>query len=459
MKRAKSADLEAPEFDRAVQVTPPGRAPKELDEDEAFQSSGSEPETSFGRTDLNHLMRAGQNKAKKLGRLLVFNSQGVWCTCIYIFDMRGRETNPIRKSTVARDCSARGEGCLQERARWRAGQTRSLARLYRSRGIDEGRGKREAGRERERAERRSTKEAEKGGEGRWEGRSARRKEAGGKKGRSEGKGKNAPGFVPPQKARETPPFASGSRAEPGQTRTRTRIATRDSLHAGIALARNALPASARPRTHASPRPSRPIVPRRLPPSCTVAAAEEEGKTLPLTTPDPDSPSPPLPRACLAFGGRPICTVDMRVIIMSRRTVTKRKRKENQHDTVGEQGKGEIEGSKAGAEKQSSRGGEAARTVYAHRRPALVPALAAPGGRRALVESVDAPKALLGCCHCWCCARAGCHRTVYGLDRSGATAKDIGGLLLLLWLSKERHGGSKKDAMSADASLASETNNR
>jgi hypothetical protein len=88
MKRAKSADLEAPEFDRAVQVTPPGRAPKELDEDEAFQSSGSEPETSFGRTDLR---RAGQNKAKKLGRLLVFNSQGVWCTCIYRFDMRGRD--------------------------------------------------------------------------------------------------------------------------------------------------------------------------------------------------------------------------------------------------------------------------------------------------------------------------------------------------------------------------------
>jgi hypothetical protein len=45
---------------------------------------------------------------------------------------------------------------------------------------------------------------------------------------------------------------------------------------------------------------------------------------------------------------------MRVIIMSMRTVSKRKRKDNQHGTVGEQGKGGREGSKAGAEKQSSR---------------------------------------------------------------------------------------------------------
>jgi hypothetical protein len=43
-----------------------------------------------------------------------------------------------------------------------------------------------------------------------------------------------------------------------------------------------------------------------------------------------------------------------------------------------------------------------------------------------------------------------------LQLSGATAKDIG---CLLWMSKECHGGSKKDAMGADAPLVSETNNR
>jgi hypothetical protein len=43
-----------------------------------------------------------------------------------------------------------------------------------------------------------------------------------------------------------------------------------------------------------------------------------------------------------------------------------------------------------------------------------------------------------------------------LRLSGAAAEDVGGLLLLLWLSEERHGGTNKDAMCV---LTSETNNR